>query len=194
MKICLLGSQGTGKSTLVNSIKKQYRVVDGIARNVIAHGEASNQKGDSYSQRRIFNDYREALRGDYLSTRSMIDVYAYTQYLVQHYELVPYNPFSIGEYLLLKIELRRELYLIKRWLIKNPDVIICYIPIEFDLVEDGVRSLNKEYQRAIDRNMNDIFCKLILSCYISRGYTITGSLQDRIAHLKRIINIDQYNI
>ena len=189
MKICLLGSQGTGKSTLINSFKEQYRVVDGIARNVIAHGGASNQAGDSYSQRRIFNDYKKALRGDYLSTRSMIDVYAYTQYIVQHYELVPYNPFSIGEYLLLKIELWRELYLIKRWLIKNPDVIICYIPIEFDLVEDGVRSLNKEYQRAIDRNMNNIFCKLILSCYISKGYVITGSLQDRIAYLKHIINI-----
>lgn len=189
MKICLLGSQGTGKSTLVNSFKEQYRVVDGIARNVIAHGGASNQTGDSYSQRRIFSDYMKALKGDYLSTRSMIDVYAYTQYLAQHYDLVPYNPFSIGEYLLLKIELWRELYLIKRWLIKNPDVIICYIPIEFDLVEDGVRSLNKEYQRAIDRNMNNIFCKLILSCYISKGYVITGSLQDRIAYLKHIINI-----
>lgn len=189
MKICLLGSQGTGKSTLINSFKEQYSVVDGIARNVIAHGGASNQKGDSYSQRRIFNDYMKALKGDYLSTRSMIDVYAYTQYLVQHYDLVPYNPFSIGEYLLLKIELWRELYLIKRWLIKNPDVIICYIPIEFDLVEDGVRSLNREYQRAIDRNMNNIFCKLILSCYISKGYVITGSLQDRITYLKHIINI-----
>ena len=194
MKICLLGAQGTGKSTLVNYFKEQCRVVDGIARRVIAHGGASNQNGDSYSQRHISNDYMEALRGDYLSTRSMIDVYAYTQYLVQHYELVPYNPFSVGEYILLKIELWRELYLIKRWLIKNPDVIICYIPIEFDLVEDGVRSLNKEYQRAINKNMNDIFCKLILSCYISRGYVITGSLIDRIAHLKRIINIDQYNI
>ena len=42
MKICLLGSQGTGKSTLINSFKEQYRVVDGIARNVIAHGGASN--------------------------------------------------------------------------------------------------------------------------------------------------------
>lgn len=189
MKICLLGAQGTGKSTLVNYFKEQCRVVDGIARRVIAHGGASNQNGDSYSQRRIFNDYMEALRGDYLSTRSMIDVYAYTQYLVQHYELVPYNPFSVGEYILLKIELWRELYLIKKWLSKNPDVIICYIPVEFDPVEDGVRSIDKEYQRAINKNMNDIFCKLILSCYISRGYVITGSLIDRIAHMEHIINI-----
>ena len=189
MKICLLGAQGTGKSTLVSYFKEQCRVVDGIARRVIAHGGASNQNGDSHSQRHIFNDYMEALRGDYLSTRSMIDVYAYTQYLVQHYELVPYNPFSVGEYILLKIELWRELYLIKKWLSKNPDVIICYIPIEFDIVEDGVRSLDKEYQRAINKNMNDIFCKLILSCYISRGYVITGSLIDRIAHMEHIINI-----
>ena len=64
MKICLLGAQGTGKSTLVNYFKWQCRVVDGIARNVIAHGGASNQKGDSYTQRRIFNDYKEALIGD----------------------------------------------------------------------------------------------------------------------------------
>lgn len=188
MKICLLGSQGTGKSTLVNSFREQCRVVDGIARNVIAHGGASNQTGNSYSQRRIFNDYREALKGDYLSTRSMIDVYAYTQYLVQHYKLVLYNPFSVGEYLRLRIELWRELYIIKRWLSKNSDVVICYIPIEFDLVEDGVRSLNKEYQKAIDKNMNDIFNELMRSGYISRGYVITGPLQDRIAHLNLIIN------
>lgn len=189
MKICLLGSQGTGKSTLVNSFREQHRVVDGIARNVIAHGGASNQTGDSYSQRRIFNDYIEALKGDYLSTRSMIDVYAYTQYLVQHYKLVHYNPFSVGEYLLLRIELWRELRIIKKWLTKNPDVIICYIPVEFDPVEDGVRSLNKEYQKAIDKNMSDIFNELIRSCYISRGYFITGSLLNRIEQLKIIINI-----
>lgn len=188
MKICLLGAQGTGKTTLVNSFKEQCRVIDGIARNVIAHGGASNQTGDSYSQRRIFNDYRKALKGDYLSTRSMIDVYAYTQYLLQHYKLVHYNPFSVGEYLLLKIELWRELYLIKRWLSKNSDVIICYIPVEFDLVEDEVRSLNKEYQRAIDKNMRDLLNELIRGCYISRGYVITGPILNRIEHLKLIIN------
>ena len=54
MRICLLGTQGTGKSTLAGLFKGEYKIIDNIARNVIKNGGKSNQDGDLDSQAQIF--------------------------------------------------------------------------------------------------------------------------------------------
>ena len=199
MKVCLLGAQGTGKTTLVNLFRKSCNVIDGIARNVIAHGGVGNQQGDFYSQRRIFKDYESALKvggalkEGYLSTRSVIDVYAYTKYLEEHHNTELFNAASRGERILLMLEVWREMRAIKRWLRKNPDVVICYIPIQFGVEPDDVRSPDTKYQLTIDKIMKDTFDKLIEQGYIKHGYTIMGSLDQREKQLKEIIIREKYN-
>ena len=64
---------------------------------------------------------------------------------------------------------------------KTYDVIF-YIPIEFALVNDGVRSTDEEYRLKIDRYILDI-----LRDNNVKYYTITGNIPDRLSKIKQII-------
>lgn len=191
MKICLLGAQGTGKTTLVNFFKDQCNVIDGIARNVIAHGGASNKEGNAYSQSWIFKDYMKALKehDDYLSTRSVIDVCAYTTYLARYKHVDFYNPISRGEKMRLILEAWIQKRRVKRWLKHNPETVICYIPAELAPTADGCRSIDVDYQKAIDRIMKELFDELCKEGYIKYGYTIKGDLSKRKIALESIIEV-----
>ena len=177
MKICLLGAQGTGKSTLANLFRGEYKIIDNIVRDIIKKGGKSNQDGDLETQMRIFTEYMNALSdNDYISTRSVIDVLAYTMYL---------NLYKRDHHDDLAVYYQADR--IKRWLKENPDVVICYIPIEFDIEDDGVRSINKEYQSEIDQLMRYLFNILD----IKHKYTITGNLDERKQQLAKIIEMSK---
>lgn len=193
MKICLLGAQGTGKTTLANLFRDRCDIIDGIARNVIAHGGASNKEGNASTQRRIFKDYMKALDESnfFLSTRSIIDVCAYTTYLACHKKVDYYSPFSRGEKMKLVFEAWLQKRRVKRWLEENPDVVICYIPVEFGLVKDGCRSTDAEYQKEIDRIMKELFDELCKEGYINFGYEIKGDLSHRKMSLESIIDVHE---
>lgn len=173
MKICLLGTQGVGKTTLVNLYKDKYSIIDGVARRCIAAGHNSSERGDAAGQRAIFNAYLRALDedGDYISTRSVIDVLAYTRYLAKQRKDDELSFLAL---------LQKDL--VKNWLRRTPDVSICYIPIEFELEDDGVRSVDKNYQKAIDDEMRAIMDELHINHYILRG-----NLDERRRRLDNIV-------
>lgn len=190
MKICLLGAHGTGKSTLVNLFKDKYTVIDNIARKVIASGGASNESGTVTSQRQIFNDYLGALsQENFLSTRSVIDVLAYTAYLGQKCEVNWLDPKSQENYKNILLELREEQLEVKLWLEKNPDIVFCYVPVEFDPVEDGVRSVDKNYQKNIDLIMRCLFEQYKKDGLIKHSYVIQGTIDERYKQLEEIIKV-----
>lgn len=188
MKICLLGAQGTGKSTLINLFKDKVPVIDNVARKVIASGGASNESGTAASQKQIFNDYIEVLdQENYLSTRSVIDVLAYTAYLGQKCKVNWLDQKSQEKYGSLLYELEEERREVKSWLEKNPDVVICYVPVEFEIEEDGIRSVNKKYQQEIDNIMRGLFERYIKDGLIEYGYIIKGTIEERRKQLEMII-------
>lgn len=59
---------------------------------------------------------------------------------------------------------------------------IFYTPVEFDIVDDGFRPLDKDYQILIDREI-----KLLLDFYHIGYYTLTGTVEERIDKIKNII-------
>ena len=188
MKICLLGSQGTGKTTLVNLFKGKVPVVDNVARKVIAVGGACNESGTAESQKQIFVDYLEALsQENFLSTRSVIDVLAYTTYLASNCTVDWLDNDSQERYKKLLNELWSERRKVKSWLEKNPEVVICYVPVEFEIEGDGVRSVNKDYQKKIDLIMKCLFDRYIKEGLIKYGYIIKGTIEERQKQLEEII-------
>lgn len=64
----------------------------------------------------------------------------------------------------------------------NVDVYRIYLPIEFDIVPDGVRTLDKEFHQKFDNNLKYIFdtCRIPV-------VTLSGSIQERNRQLTDFI-------
>jgi len=61
---------------------------------------------------------------------------------------------------------------------------IVYIPIEFDLVEDGVRSPDEHYRKAIDQHIKDILDEHVDGMYRCE---VRGTPKERAAIVKDLI-------
>ena len=166
-KIMFTGAQGTGKTTLIYSTMESYEntpvsingIRDLIKKYKLDHSENSNET----TQTKIFNYYKKLVRDNktLVCDRSLIDVFAYTLSLYKH--------FKVSEDYFKKQE-RAFAKFVK----ENKDITYCYFPIEFKVVNDGVRSIDEEYRTEIDTNI-----KAILKTYNIDYIEISGSMDDR---------------
>ena len=90
MKIMFTGTQGTGKTSLINELDTNlYKYTNGIRSLVkkykLEHSENSNEK----TQTKIFNNYKKYVKehDDFISDRSLIDVFAHTAHLYKHFKV-----------------------------------------------------------------------------------------------------------
>lgn len=183
VKINFVGAQGTGKTTLLEAARKDeyfkdFKFCTEIVRDLVKKKNLSiNESGNEKSQKVFFDAYNKILnKKGYISDRCIIDVHAYTNYL---YDFKPTNDEK--ELQSLFKEILREKSILKS-LNKDSFGIIVYFPIEFELVDDGVRSLNVNFQEYIDEYIIDTLNKYQLSFY-----TIRGSVEQRLKQLKEII-------
>ena len=144
MKYLFTGTQSTGKSTILQHYQEQgVNVVTEVVRTLAkTSGIKINELGDEEGQKLIFNTYKDILSNteNYISDRSMVDVAAYTQYLVNKGAVHP----SI---------LWDQLADLEEFVNGNPDAVFFYFPIEFPVVDDGVRSLDEEFREQVDKNI-----------------------------------------
>lgn len=141
-KLIFSGSQGTGKSTVLNLFKERmnYPVITEVVRQLAkTKGIKINKQGSVASQNMIWNEYKRLLsqRDSYISDRGLTDVISYTEAnSTTHPEL--------------------EGLLEDQWLdlVKfteaHPDILYVYFPIEFPVVADGVRSTDEDYRAIVD--------------------------------------------
>nr|DAG00354.1 MAG TPA: AAA domain protein [Siphoviridae sp. ct3r22] len=183
VKINFVGAQGTGKTTLLEAARKDeafkdFQFCTEIVRELVKKKNLSiNESGNAKSQKAFFDAYNRILNKDgYISDRCIIDVHAYTNYL---YDYKSSN--SEKEFQSLYKEILRENSILKS-LNKDSFGIIIYFPIEFELVDDGIRSLNSYFQEYIDQFIVDTLNK-----YQLPFYTIRGSVEQRLKQLKEII-------
>lgn len=183
VKINFVGAQGTGKTTLLEAARrdeyfKDFQFCTEIVRDLVKKKNLSiNESGNAKSQKVFFDAYNEILNKDsYISDRCIIDVHAYTNYLFD------YNSTNDEkEIQSFYKEILREKSILKS-LNKNSFGIIIYFPIEFELVDDGIRSLNSYFQEYINQFIVDT-----LNEYRLPFYTIRGSVEQRLKQLKEII-------
>jgi nicotinamide riboside kinase len=178
MKYLFTGTQSTGKSTILQYYKeKGVNVVTEVVRNLSkTKGVKVNELGDEEGQKIIFETYKDILSNtnNYISDRSMIDVAAYTQYLVCKGAIHP----SI---------LWEQLAELDDFVNDNPDAVFFYFPIEFPVVDDGFRSLDEEFRKNIDNNIKNILD--------SRGIPyieVRGTVDERINLINTHMNMIQY--
>lgn len=175
-RILFTGAQGTGKTSVMNVLPCSIQQVRNITRTVAKNNNLSiNTESSDESQAAIFNAYLKALSRDdfFVSERSLLDVFAYTLY-----------QSSIGKCSggLVRSQ-EREL---KTFVQKHKNDVYVYFPIEFDPVADGVRSVDKEYQKAIDWYIQDNLKALKIN-YIQ----VTGTVEERKKQVEELIK--KYN-
>lgn len=173
-RIVFTGAQGTGKTTLLNVFKeKNYDVITEVVRNLAANKKVKiNKDGDEKSQRVIFKEYSDRLKmvswDGYISDRCLVDVMAYTKYLVDH--------GKVSEKFL---EKQKKDF--AKFLAMTPDIIYCYFPIEFPVEADGTRDTDEEFRTEIDNNIQEI-----LKEFQILTVRMTGTVEDRIKKMERI--------
>jgi predicted ATPase len=163
--IALIGAHGTGKSTILNELKKvtsDYYITDGFGRPLKEAGESLNLSPrdiqvivNTITKHRWNND---VVQDKLICTRSIIDEWVYSKI------------FGFDEFL----EERKEIF-------RNSDYTkskYFYIPIEFPLEEDGVRYSGIDLQRQCDELMRQWIKEFNLEVVI-----LTGTVKERLTTL-----------
>jgi len=175
MKIVFCGSQSVGKTTILNHYKELgYPVITEVVRKLAKTGVKINEDGNSQGQDAIFSTYYKLLSEtkDYFSDRCLIDVLSYTTVGVQDGKID-------------KSVAAAQLERAKQFVKDNPDVVYCYFPIEFDVVNDGVRSLDEGYRKRVgDTILNTL--KALDIPYVE----IRGTVEERIATVEKILLLE----
>jgi nicotinamide riboside kinase len=177
MKIAISGSQCVGKTTLLNAIEnnltsfKGYNLLREIVRTLMNQGVKINKGADHNSQMRILEaHYKNILTyPKFITDRCAVDafVYATWDYIQGHYT---YQEHKQHEEVFLSC-------------IQSYDLFF-YLPVEFPLQKDGVRSEDIEYRKQID--------KLFLVIYDRYGIqftALTGDVPERIQNFSDVVKL-----
>lgn len=169
----LLGAHGTGKSSLLAEIKNRisdYYVTDGFSRPAKVIKEELNL--DKNQEQVMINEltchaFESYIGQNVISTRSPIDAILYTEY---------YNPALDTHWM-------QEVFDNHKDKIEG----IFYIPIEFELKDDGVRFTNKEDQKNID-----IMMRKFINDNDLEVIPLTGTIEERVKKFFTAILVDRF--
>lgn len=176
MKIAFTGAQSTGKTTLLNKFKTMspydldYTFVDEITRRMIKKGLKINEAGGDMTQLLIMNSHiKNILHENVIMDRCALDGVVYTRYL--------YNKGQISDWVM---DFAENVF---QKIIEKYDYIFYLVP-EFDMEDDGVRSVDDDFRNEIV----DLFNQYIVECEIP-VISITGSVEERVYKIQEeIIN------
>ena len=168
-RVALVGASSTGKTTVYELLKgklPKYEFVNESTRTVKSYGFAINEEGNDATQLAISSFHLEALLNgnNVILDRCYLDLLVYSRFL-ENLSEETYN------------------YISATWdRIKDEYTHYVYFPIEFDSVDDGVRSVNEDWRKAIDADFKkelDLMNKPYLA--------VTGSPLQRVNQILEFI-------
>jgi nicotinamide riboside kinase len=176
MKIGFCGTMSVGKTTLVNALKelpefKDYTFATERSKYLRDLGIPLNTDSTIKGQM-VFLAERssELMHENIITDRTVIDVIAFTK-------LSRSIPYYIGDqFEALAVNLFREY-----------DYIFYISPEGVELEDNGVRTLDPEYRKAIDKRINKIISKH--SHKLPRLRKISGTTEERIQQIKQVMNL-----
>lgn len=177
MRIGITGAQSVGKTTLLNALRSEpffngYVVCDEVTRELKDMGFDINESGSDITQtlimqKHIANIY---MNDKMLTDRTSLDGLVYTTYLSLH------SKVDIST-----VEKAKKIY---DKTIHEYDHLF-YIRPEFDIVDDGVRSINKNFRDEIVEIFEGYLAE------IPRDVTVlSGSVRQRLNQVMKVIGAD----
>jgi predicted ATPase len=171
-RIILTGAHGTGKTTLMNELAKDGTRTLSIARDAATAGNypPTNETREAY-QKDLFAAGFKALNSkkNYISDRGLTCIAGYTF-------------FNALAGTITKKTADNQYLKLQKFHKDNPDILVVYVPIEFELAEDGLRSVDPEEQAAID-----FMIKNILDTAGIEYITVTGTVEERVAQIENAL-------
>ena len=167
-RIILTGAQGTGKTTLMNELAKDgIRTISHIRKTAAENG-LDVLNATEAGQKIYFKTLKKELssKRSYISDRGLSCVAAYT-----------FDKAVTGD-IAKKVADKQYMDLVK-FHNDNPDILLVYVPVEFELEDDGQRPADKEMQTKID-----FFIKNILETSNIPFITVNGTVEDRVAQIE----------
>ncbi len=167
MKIAIVGAHGVGKTSLSERLAEALRIknIPDVAIEAFKKGFPINENTPAETQFWLFSRQLELERNfadHWIADKCLIDYSVYADII--------FSDFRIKE--LLAEMVRRNL---------SYDFVF-YLPIEFPLEDNGIRSLDPEFQRIIDRRYREILNNWGIGHQI-----VSGSLEERFNQTMKII-------
>lgn len=140
-RVVLSGVQSSGKSTLLNALKPAAQgtpIYEEIVRSMIKRGVKINKEANHESQCAILKEhYRNSLLNDeFISDRGAIDAFVYATWSYLNGDFT-YEEHKEHEAIFLScLPMYTHHY---------------YLPIEFSAKADGVRDVDEEYRKELER-------------------------------------------
>jgi nicotinamide riboside kinase len=162
MKIAISGAHSQGKTTLVKwlqdiNVLTDYKFKTSLTRGMQKAGYNINEDGDEVTQLAIMAKHFQRLSeaGDIIYDRCALDGYAYSMSLVKDLKV---------------LDIIRDMFLL---MVDRYDIIF-YVEPELDLIEDGQRTVNKDF---FDSVVQSFDC--IIKSYAIPVVRLSGSVEER---------------
>lgn len=166
-RIAIVGSFSTGKTTLAEAVapKLGLPLLPEVAREIAAQGFKLDKDATVETETLIFlrQYYNEMSHPGFVGDRSLIDVLAYAGWVLENKERR--KEFALWDSCLEIAEHQ----------LRSQYTHVFYLPIEFGIVEDGLRPNDPEFQEDIDRRILGL-----LDTHDIRHQTLRGSVEERV--------------
>ncbi len=175
MRFALTGSHGVGKTSVISELddwlsNKGIKCIynSSNARKIKKTGMSINDDGDDYVQLIVASSHISHFsENNWFADRSILDCYAYGQYLFKQGKITKDCNYAVS-------------YLLDSFL--DYYTKIFYIPIEFKMVNDGVRKEDETFQKEID----DIIHQKLITSGVDYEI-ITGTIENRCQQIQETI-------
>jgi len=181
IKVAISGSHGVGKTTLAYSISNCYadynvKINTHIARELIRQGyplgrEATDESYIQYIIAQLAAEQEASNIDLFISDRSLLDPLSYAIVNMKT------EGSTVSQSI---IELLKCIWLLE---LQQYDLYI-FVPIEFSMIEDGVRPKGEKYRKLVENQMIQL-----LEEYHVKYIRVFGTIEERNAQAVNAINI-----
>lgn len=176
-RIAIVGSFSTGKTTLAEEAapKLGLPLLPEVAREVADLGFKLDKDATVEVETLIFlrQYHNEMTHPEFIGDRSLIDVMAYAGWVLDNQERR--KEFALWDTCLQ----------IARHNLRSQYSDVFYLPVEFDIVPDGLRPLDPEFQSDIDRRVVHL-----LETNDIQYRTLTGTVEERMNGLVEAVGTE----